>query len=144
MEHTIDDIQRVLVEKAKERWDAGRRPYFLSDVGIDMKIKEIDYRAILGDERIKAFVLRTQDAAGYRLVTHPSQKAKIGIVPAGEEFSFSEASGADGEQTRKPTEPPSHERAVIAFLRALSRLPNEDQDAVIIPVRVLTKLLRFR
>lgn len=144
MDHTEDDIQRVLGEKAKERWETEQRPYLLSDVGMDMKINGIEYRAILGEERVKGFVQRTQDAGGYRLVAHPSQKAKIGIVPAGVDFSFSEASGGDGERIRKPVEPPSHERAVIAFLRAISRLPDEDQDAVIIPVRVLTKLLGFR
>ena len=144
MDHTKDDIQRVLSEKAKERWETEKRPYLLSDVGLDMKIRGIDYRAILGEERVKGFVQRTQEAAGYRLVAHPSQKAKIGIVPAGVDFSFAEASEADGEQARKPVEPSRREGPVIAFLRAVSRLPDEDQDAVIIPVRVLTKLLRLR
>jgi hypothetical protein len=144
LDHTEDDIQRVLSEKTKERWEAEQRPYLLSYVGLDMKINGIDYRAILGEERVKGFVQRTQDAGGYRLVAHPSQKAKIGIVPAGVDFSFAETSEADGKRIGKPVEPPRHERAVTAFLRALSRLPDKDQDAVIIPVRVLTKLLGFR
>lgn len=144
MDHTEDDIQRVLVEKAKERWDTEQRPYFLSDVGMDMGIKGIDYRAILGEERIKGFVQRTQQAAGYRLVQHPLQKAKIGIVPADAEYSFTDAVPAEPHDERRPTVRASQERAVLEFLRALSNLSEKDQDGVVIPVRVLTKLLGIR
>lgn len=144
MDHTQDDIQEVLLEKATERWQSEQRPYLLADVGADMKLRGIDYRTILGEERIKGFVQRTQHTAGYRLVEHPFHKAKIGIIPTDAEFSFVEAEGEEVEPPRKPASPPREGREVIAFLRALSRLPDADQDAVVIPVRVLTKLLGLR
>ena len=146
MDHTEEDIQRELVKKARERWDTNeaKQPYFLSDVGIDMKILGIDYRAILGEEGLKKFVRRTQHTAGYQLVEHPLQKAKVGIIPAGAKYSFPNAAHAEHDHERRSPAPASAERAVIDFLRALSHLSDEDQDAVVIPVRVLTRLFGKR
>ena len=93
------------------------------------------------------FVKRTEKKDGYRLVEHPVQKPKVGIVPYEVEFKFSEF-----ERTAPFTEDPpeathfvsERERAVLSFLRSLSHLSEQEIDSVVIPTRVLTKLLARR
>jgi hypothetical protein len=144
LEKTEEGLQRFLKEKADAFWRDKKFPYLLSYIGVDMKADGFDYRSIVGEEGLKAFVRRTQRAGGYRLVEHPSQKAKVGIVPADFSYVFPETAIAESSHEYKQTKVATNEKAVIGFLRALSRLPETDQDAVVIPVRVLTKLLGTR
>ena len=144
MDHTQEDVQRILQERAQKVWDDEQRPYLLSDVGSDMKARGIDYRSILGEERLKAFIERTQDAGGYNVVQHPRQTAKIGIVPAGVSYRFPDEAASEHRPESPSGDSARQGKAIVEFLRALSRLPDADQDSVVIPVRIITKLFGIR
>lgn len=144
MELTEQGLMDFLLEKANERWDDGEQPYLLSLVGTDLKARDQDYKTVLGEEKLKLFVRRSGEAGGYRLVEHPTQKAKVGIVPAGKEFEFGEDDvSADGQRSapRERIGISERERVVLNFLRALGHLPETLLDDVVIPVKVLARLL---
>jgi hypothetical protein len=132
-----------LKRKADEFWQV-EQPYLLSRVAPDAKAEKIDYRTILGDERLKMFVKRTGATGGYRLVEHPIQKPKVGIVPADVQFSFPSDGTHGAHPEHRSATVSDRERVVLAFLRALSNLTDDDLEAVSIPVRVLAKLLESR
>jgi hypothetical protein len=139
-EATQKDLEVFLKSKAYHFWQE-EQPYLLSQAGPELKAAKIDYRTILGDEKLKAFVKRTGVTGGYRLVEHPIQKAKVGIVPADVQFSFPTARTDGASAERRLTTVSDRGRVVLAFLRALSSLTDEDLEAVSIPVRVLAKLV---
>lgn len=148
MENSEAGLIEFLKEKARSSWDDAEQPYLLSMVSPDLKAEDIDYRSILGEERLKTFVKRTEGNNNYNMVEHPSQKAKVGVVPAGVQFTFVD----NDEYQKTPIEDirpqknsiTERERIVIDFLRILSKLPDKDLDGVIIPTRVLAKILGRR
>ena len=91
---------------------------------------------------LRQFVATLDDL---RIVVHPIQKAKIGVVPKDSPFTF------EVEPTVKPTastderprriRQPNQRFVVMQFLAALSRLPPEDVKEVNIPVHVLARLM---
>jgi len=139
METNAEPITKILKEKADQMWSELSQPYLLSLAGPELKSRGIDYLAALGGERLKAFVRRTAPQSGYRLVEHPTQKAKVGIVPSGIDFQFSEAE--EGAEPARPRVPGNNAQVLVAFLRALRNLPGDDLDKVIIPTRVLVRIL---
>jgi hypothetical protein len=141
LEATLKGLEEFLKSKADQFWREAEQPYLLSNAGPDLKAQNVDYRTLLGGEKLKMFVKRTGAAAGYRLVEHPIQKPKVGIVPANVDFSFPSIRTDSPSTEHRSAKVSDRERVVVAFLRALSRLTDDDLEAVSIPVRVLAKLL---
>jgi hypothetical protein len=145
LETTQEVLVSFLKKKTDEFWQQPEhQPYLLSRAVPDLKAEGIDYQTILGDEKLKMFVKRTGATGGYRLVEHPIQKPKVGIVPADVQFSFPSASTDRASAEHRSVTDSDRERVVLAFLRALSSLTDGDLEAVTIPVRVLAKLLGDR
>ncbi|MBZ9860858.1 hypothetical protein [Mesorhizobium sp. CA12] len=147
MAKTEADIVAFLKSQAESNWQSSQEPFLLSQATPALKAAGLDYKAILGEERLKAFVKRTEDQGGYRLVSHPVQKPKVGVVPAGENFEF------QADDLGQGTERPSHRRAEAgmpsdyssrAIIRAFARLSDEELDQIVIPTRVFVKLLGGR
>lgn len=141
---TEDTIIHFLTAKAKAAWEE-EQPYLLSFAGPDLTDAQIDYRSILDGERLKAFVERTSGEGRYQLVKHPHQKAKVGLVPHGTEFQFDDVEQEESSVSRdtsRSTQPQGS--TLLEFLNALSKLPSDDLDGVVIPTRVLVKLARKR
>lgn len=143
MDFSVEDLNAFLREKAAERWAAEQQPYLLSSVAPDLKARGQDYRSALGEERLKAFVKRMGETGEFRVVEHPRQKAKVGIVPVGEDFEFSEEGDRlpNGPGVAARAFPSSRERTVLDFLRILGHLPDPLLEEVSIPTKVLARLL---
>jgi hypothetical protein len=144
---TEKDIVDFLAKQATAAWDADPehpQPYLLSFAGPDFKEAQIDYHTALAGERMKAFVERTEGENSYRVVKHPTQPAKIGLTPWGMSYEFE----APDLSTRRPRDrvKPGSERGslLIEFLGALETLTDSDLDEIIIPTRILVKLVRKR
>jgi len=144
MSGTEDTIIEFLKDKANAAW-MSQKPYFLSSAPPAMVEAQIDYKTILNGERLKAFAERTAGEGRYHVVKHPHQRAKVGVVPSGVEFEFEDTVQ---EETTTPPRPIHRESAqgaaLLSFLDALSVLPAEDVDGVVIPTRVLVRLARKR
>ncbi len=143
MPFTQDMLTQFLRERAQERWETDHQPYLLSLVATELREKGKDYREAIGEERLKTFVKRMAEASGYAVVEHSTQRAKVGVIPAGETFAFEQP---EGDLTGPPSKGrervgSENERVVLAFLRALARLPEPLLDEVNIPAKVLVKLL---
>ena len=83
---TPEELISFLSERSREEWEKNSFPYLLARVGPDLRDRGEDYRLIIGEDRtLKQFVAASDQL---KLVQHPRQKAKIGIIPAQEEFEF--------------------------------------------------------
>lgn len=71
------------------------------------------------------------------------KKAKIGIVPAGVDYDFP-AEAVEPRLAKMRSEASQSEYSPRAFLRALSKLSDEELDQIVIPTRILVKLLGGR
>jgi hypothetical protein len=82
--------------------------------------------------------------APLRIVVHPTQKAKIGIVPNESAFVFDAeptvAMISRNQRSKKPRQI-SQRYVVMQFLAALSRLSEENQKSVNISTHVLARLM---
>lgn len=137
-----NEIIDFLKSKADAAWQ-DEQPYLLSLAGPDLEKNGIDYRAILQGERLKAFVERTEGDERYRLVKHPHQKARIGLVKHDVKFEFEINDNAS--HTRPSNKIHQAQGSVLLdFLNALAKLPLEDINDVAIPTRVLVKLSKKR
>ena len=123
-----------LSQTTQNTWRDEKRPVLISN--IPRLFSGADFRSVIGEEGVKAFVKRTSAAGGYKVVEDPNHKARIGIIPAGETFEFPELI---------PVAPPENKRtgeALLAFLNVLGDLTAEEQRSVVIPVDVIVRLLR--
>lgn len=141
---TEDELKAFLKEKAKKAWDDEGHPYWLSYLAPDLKPLGVDYKTILGEERLKQFARRTEGDS-YRYVEHPRMKAKVGIVPPASEFEFAdEPLTQPAETDRRGDQAAEREQAVLHFFRALSKLSDDELEGIVIPTSVLVKLLGRR
>lgn len=134
------NLQEALMDIAKAHWQANAQPVLLSNLP-PLLLNEIpDYKKLLGTNSLKQFILESAASSGYKLVEHPTQTAKIGLLPAEESFEFTAPTVTQDIQA--PQNPRANEKALIEFLRALKTLPAKDIADVHIPVSVLVGLLK--
>lgn len=131
-----------LREIVNENWAQSEQPILISLVPDRLRVRapSEDYKSALGAASLKAFVKSSQGEFGYRVVEHPTQKAKVGLVPEGCDYRF-----PDDEAKVVETSPEASIRAGadgIALLKTLAKLSDADLDKITIPVAVLAKLFR--
>lgn len=131
-----------LSNKTLETWGEGQRPYMLSSIAVDFKAVEGDYKEVIGQERLKVAVSRLSEGSDFKVIEHPFQRAKIGLVPKDVEFEFQEITQVNGKSSDRGRGIEQRHRAVLNFFKVLGELSPEDLDGVVIPARVLVKLLK--
>jgi len=151
VEQTPDAILTFAAKCAQKAWDENQQPYLLARLSPDLAKEGVNYKDVLGNQRLKDFVRSAPDRI--KVVAHPSQKAKIGLIPSDKDFEY-DATPAPTE-TKAPM-PPSfsgkgsgsrhsrHHYIVSSFLQLLSELDDTDAAQVQIPTHILTKLMRDR
>lgn len=135
-------LKEFLIGRVKVHWDSPKKVLLLADVPSELKEHQLpNYRDILGEKRLKAFAAETQSADGYKLIQHPNQKAKLGLVPYEAEFEF--ADGVEDEPVlKRPKHLPSNtRRTTLEFLAIVNSLPQNDQSEIVIPARIVARLL---
>lgn len=146
---TEQEVKEALKKIADAYWDARKTPILLSQLPEKLEAEAPDYKEVLAGKSLKAFALAVGDDAGFKLITHPSQRAKLGLAPANVDFDFPKEeatqqgvtpSAASQEGTRDRG--PRSQEPVLALLRALRALPPEELEKVVIPVSTLVKLLK--
>lgn len=134
-----DDLAKKLKECALNFWETYGTPLLLSNIPRVLDSSMSGYKDVLAGRTLKEFVVETGKEFGYRLVEHPTQRAKIAILP--DEIAFDFPSNQSNFRERRH-ERSSSENVVMAFLKKLNELSPEEVDKVIIPTSVLVKLLR--
>ena len=132
----VDDLSRALREITDAHWADNQRPVFLSALPKEL-LQRIggDYKAVLGEESLKTFIGKTSgNASGYKLVEHPTQHAKLGVVPVSVEFEF-ELEEAPSTRSRLTRED------VQAFARVLQSFSADERKAMALPATAVARLL---
>ena len=123
---TRQSLIKSLEKIAATHWKTTGQPVLLSNVPPLLAGDEPEYKEFLGNQSLKQFIKETEvePSSQYKLITHPNQSAKLGLVPLpeGDKFQF--------EESAPPEQPPindrSSEKALIDFLKALKKLPPQD------------------
>lgn len=146
MEPTPESILAFARQKAQQAWDNKAPPYLLSNLSPDLAKEGIDYKGVLGEQRLKDF-LRSAPTQ-IKVVVHPTQKSKVGLIPPDESYAY-ETTQVPAESTpvAKPAGSEKGKRSwrvyiVSNFLQMLSELEDSEASQVQIPLPILTKLMR--
>lgn len=138
---TRQSLIKSLTGIALMHWETKGVPVLLSNIPPLLLNGEPNYKEFLGSQSLKQFIKDTEieDGAQYQLITHPTQSAKLGLVPLpdGASFKFEESSILEPSISDR-----SSEKALIDFLKALKKLPAQDLAEVHIPVSVLVKMMK--
>lgn len=141
-----EQLEAVLKKISQNSWDANTAPALLSSLPheIEKVSPGLDYKGALNGRSLKAFIKATQDHADYKLVEHPTTKARVGIMPASETYEFQDPKA---RQTTMPTVPKAANKKnapnrAIGLFTILATLSDEDLEKVVIPASVIVKLLK--
>lgn len=132
---TIDDLVNALRDIASEDWQAYQQPVLLSR--LPKKLAERlhgDYKSILGVGSLKNFIKESPPDRGFRLVEHPTQRAKLGVVPRGIDFEFPIESDA-------PSSGALSKQDIEGFTRVLRSLTPDELRRVTLPANLVVRLL---
>jgi len=133
----ISEVAKIV----SEHWRIEKNALYIADIPTKIReAKGIDYKEIIGDERLKAFALDTEGAESYKVVMHPRQKAKIGLVPYDVEFSFQEEPKNNGTKILHDISHNSRE-TTLSFLEIINKLPLQEKASIQIPVHIIAKLI---
>lgn len=122
---------------SEKQWAEKDAPVLLSALPPMLERELPDYRTVLGTRSLKVFIKETGETAGYRLVEHPTLRAKVGVVPAIASYEFPAETPPSSKAVAN-----SNKEVTLAFFRALATLPDADLEKMVIPASVLVKLLK--
>ena len=140
--NTRESLIDVLTEIVKDHWKSKNQAVLLSNLPPLFVSNGLAYRDVLGVKSLKSFIEETSnEGASYRLVVHPSQPAKLGVVPVpdGIHYQFPECNDITESVV---IDNRFSEKALMDFLKALKKLPSQDIENVDIPISVLVKMMK--
>lgn len=135
----IQELGAVLKQTAENYWTERQSPLLLSNVHFHVAPILPNYREALEGRPLKEFILQTAAEFKYQLVEHPTQKAKVAVVPEGVEYQFPLTPST---ASQSPREKDQSANIVMAFFERVAKLAPEDIDRINIPTSVLVKLLK--
>lgn len=146
----IDELslKEALKKIADEYWGERKQPLLLSALPEKLSDAVGDYKDVIGNRSLKSFILSSGEGFGFKLIAHPTQSAKLGLLPVEANFEFPAEEEAPQQRAIVATQERTRERGirsqepVLTLLRALRALPAEELEKVVIPVSVLVKLLK--
>ena|SRR5690348_12121290 len=142
VEPTPEGIANYIRKRTHEEWEQKSSALFLSNVSPELLLRGVNYKEVLPKgTTLKQFVSTLDDL---RIVGHPLQKSKIGVVPKESPFTFEiEPTVGPSASNQKPkkSRQPNQRFIVSQFLAALSRLSEEEIKQVTIPVHILARLM---
>jgi hypothetical protein len=139
MTHSKAELSAEIIELAEACWDTSAEPLLLSKLGPALKNGGFDYKSILLEQGLGSFISNEVDEL--KIVKHPSQYAKIGVLPAAAEYSYEEYKAPSTNELTEQDRLIKSRRAFYDFIKAISKLPPEDIEDVNIPTRVIVRLL---
>jgi hypothetical protein len=144
MDVVFDEAQLrdYLIARTKEVWETSNQPYYLANVQPELSKISKSYKSVIGEKTLSQFA---GEIAEVRVVRDENQRARIGIVPAGEAFDFETSEKASRTKEAQPASRGRvgrQQETVIDFLSLLSTLSDQELEGFVIPAKVLAKLLR--
>ena len=139
MTQTKQDLAKKIVELTNQRWNNSSEPFLLSQLGSVLEASGHDYKDIPDWQGLNSFV--SNEIPDLRIVRHPAQHAKIGVYPATESFEFDDAPASVKREPSEAEKLRKRRRAFHGFIEAISELPPEEIEGLVIPARVIVRLL---
>lgn len=136
----LDTFKTFLRDRARETWDERQSPYFLSYVATDLKKIGVDYREFVGPLKLSQWAA-SSEIPDTVLVSHPTQRARIGFVPSDSGFEFDTAVAASEGESR-PRGPNVRTRSLVQFVQTLADLPEDAVVDLSVPAKTLIALLQ--
>ena len=149
MDTNQEKIIDFAARRAGEVWRDMQRPYLLSLLSPELKAHDIDYKAVLGPLKLKEF-LQSSGSGKLKLILHPTQRSKVGIIPYDKEFAYEATEIEPVTEAELVRSNPSFARplnarfVVMNFLQLLATLPKDEAEKVHIPTSVLAMLIKAR
>lgn len=131
----------VIEELVDTYWEKNKEPLLLSNLSplITQNINDENYKNELEGKSLKQFISSRGEKTGWKIVQHPIQLAKIGLIPSESGFQFS----ADENilKSRIDVKPKnSRSSDAVALLDILKKLPASELEKINLPISVLVKL----
>jgi hypothetical protein len=136
----LDTFKTFLRDRARETWDERQSPYYLSYVATDLKKLGVDYRELVGPLKLSQWAA-SSEVPDTVLVSHPTQRARIGFVPSDSGFEFDTAEAASEGESR-PKGPNVRTRSLVQFVQTLADLPEDAVADLSVPAKTLIALLQ--
>lgn len=132
-------LQASLKSISDFHWNTYSRPILLSNIPAILEKEGASYKEVLGTRTLKSFIKDFGPRAGFKLIEHPTLRAKVAVAPIDADYEFPAEAQPENRSANNSS---SNQDTVLAFLRVLSKLPSEELEKVIIPVSTLVKLLK--
>mgnify|MGYP003618210779 FL=1 len=131
METSFDSY---LKESVSENWKKTGEPFLLSSIGSKFSKEEIKQNT--GGLSITNWIRNNLDSLDLKIVSHPTQKEKIGLIPKNEKFSY-ETNEISVIRTNL-----TDRELTLSFIELLQKkcTPKELEE-INLPLKVLVKLL---
>lgn len=146
VDRSPEGIIEFATVRAQQTWDEHKQPYLLARLSPDLMAEGVDYRQILGEQKLKDFLASHSEKV--KVIVHPQQKAKIGLLPSDVDFEYDPVPEATIHSPPKRSTPDSglhgsKRRYIVgSFLQMVSELEEADAKQVEIPAHILAKLMR--
>lgn len=139
MAQSKSDLAKEIIRLTKECWSTNAEPLLLSKLGPALKSGGFDYKAILLEQGLGSFI--THEVEDLKVLKHPTQYAKIGVLPVDADYSYEASETAPAKAPTEQDKLRKNRRAFYGFIQAISELPPEEIEGVNIPTRVIVRLL---
>lgn len=123
-----------LKESVSENWKKTGEPFLLSSIGSKFTKEEIKQNT--GGLSITNWIRNNLDSLDLKIVSHPTQKEKIGLIPKNEKYSY-ETNEISVIRTNL-----TDRELTLSFIELLQKkcTPKELEE-INLPLKVLVKLL---
>ena len=137
-------IGKFVESQVEAKWQAIKQPFFLSNIAPALKVENLSYREYIGEERLKSAMIRLSETYSFKVIEHPTKRAKIGLIPKYADFNFVSDTSAVTDTAKMQDDALSQgaTEAASEFLNALARLPPDLLDGISIPATTLARLLQ--
>lgn len=136
----IEGFKEFIRRRTLETWEQRRTPYYLSFVATDLKRSGVDYRELVAPLKLSQWA-SANDISDLKLISHPTQRARIGFVPATSGFKFDVEDAPVEARPRADTQS-RHGRLLVQFVHSLANLPDSAVVDFSVPAKTLIALLK--
>ena len=109
---TEKELLQEITQKVSDFWSVNKSPFLVSQLGANHT--KADIRAATKGIAIVRWIQENASKLKVKLIYHPTQKEKIGLIPANEVFEYE-------NNTPKLTSPSNEKELTLAFLEMLRR-----------------------
>lgn len=139
----MENFKENLMDAVVEMWNCHRRPLLLSQIPSQLKLEK-PVKEVLEGLSLKEYLDELIDGgAPIKYVRHPTQKAKIGLIPSEEDYSYQKEEPSSTKHFKNKYGDDAFSREEIrGILKFLGTISSEDREKIFFSAEVLQNLLK--